>query len=98
MTVGVVVEAEIKEERMEEFLKMIETNAVNSRKEEGNLRFDVLKVKDSENKFIFYEVYKDKDAVGFHKTQDHYKAWAAFKESGGTVTSVSKVCDGTFLP
>merc|ERR1712157_518591 len=98
MTVAVVVEAEIKEDRMDEFLKMVENNAVNSRKEEGNIRFDVLKVKDTTNKFMFYEVYKDKDAVAFHKTQDHYKAWADFKASGGTITSVSKVSDGLFLP
>lgn len=36
---AVIVEAEIKPDRMDEFLKMIENNAVNSRKEPGCLRF-----------------------------------------------------------
>ena len=36
---AVIVEAEIQPERMDEFLKMIENNAVNSRKEPGCLRF-----------------------------------------------------------
>ena len=36
---GVIVDAEIKEDRMEEFLKLIQTNAENSRKEPGCIRF-----------------------------------------------------------
>lgn len=36
---SVVVQAEINPERMDEFLKMIENNAVNSRKEPQCLRF-----------------------------------------------------------
>ena len=36
---AVIVEAEIQPERMDEFLKMIENNAINSRKEPGCLRF-----------------------------------------------------------
>jgi hypothetical protein len=36
---GVIVEADIQPERMEEFLKLIQTNAENSRKEPGCIRF-----------------------------------------------------------
>jgi hypothetical protein len=36
---SVVVEAEIKEDRMDEFLKMIENNAIKSRQEPGCIRF-----------------------------------------------------------
>jgi quinol monooxygenase YgiN len=42
---AVIVEAEIQAERMDEFLKMIEHNAVNSRKEPGCKRFGRLYVK-----------------------------------------------------
>lgn len=49
------------------------------------------------NKFIFYEVYDDKDAVVFHKAQPHFDLWTQFKASGGVVSSVSKVCDGWFM-
>ena len=55
---------------------------------------DVLRAQDNPNKFWFYEVYENTAAVDFHKTQDHYKAWATFKESGGTVSSVSHKADG----
>ena len=36
---SVIVEAEIKEDRMEEFMKMIENNALKSRQEPGCIRF-----------------------------------------------------------
>ncbi|KAL7510077.1 hypothetical protein ACHAXN_006989 [Cyclotella atomus] len=81
MPICIVVEAEIKEDRMEEFLDMIEKNAEGSRKEPGCIRFDVLQSEDAPNKFIFYEVYQDADAIAHHKLQPHYLAWGEFKES-----------------
>ncbi|CAB9509391.1 (4S)-4-hydroxy-5-phosphonooxypentane-2,3-dione isomerase [Seminavis robusta] len=94
---AVVVEAEVDPDRMAEFLEMIKTNAENSRKEPGCIRFDVLRDQEAPNKFIFYELYKDPAAVDFHKTQPHYAAWAKFKESGGVISSVSKKNDGEFV-
>ena len=94
---AVVVEAEIKEDRMEEFLKLIQTNAENTRKEPGCIRFDVLRVQDNPNKFIFYELYTGMEAIDYHKKQPRYNLWADFKESGGTVSSVSHKTDGEFL-
>lgn len=61
-------------------------------------RIDVLQDQGDKNKFIFYEMYEDMAAVDFHKTQPHYAKWATFKESGGTVTSVSFKMDGLFVP
>lgn len=94
---GIVVQAEIHPDRMGEFMQMIENNAVNSRKEPGCIRFDVLRSDDSETTFFFYEVYKSTDAVEFHKTQDHYQKWADFKESGGTVSSTTFKMHGEFM-
>lgn len=82
---------------MEEFLKMIANNANESRKEPGCLKFDVLRDQSNSNKFWFYEVYENKEAVEFHKTQSHYQGWADFKESGGVVSSVSHKADGEFI-
>ena len=65
---------------MEEYLKVINENVLSSRKEPGCLRFDLLK--ESENKYVFYEGYVDENAVTFHKEQAHYLAWDAFKASG----------------
>jgi hypothetical protein len=59
---------------------------------------DVLQAQDDPNKFIFYELYESPEAVDFHKTQAHYQKWATFKESGGTVSSVSHKMDGLFVP
>ena len=67
-----------------------------SRKEEGNLCFDVLRVKDSENKFIIYELYTDDDALEFHRTLGPYKAGLAFNKSGGAISVVCKKGTLTF--
>jgi hypothetical protein len=58
---------------------------------------DVLRDQSKETKFWFYEVYENPEAVDFHKTQAHYQSWADFKESGGTVSSVSHKADGEFI-
>ena len=58
---------------------------------------DVLQSEDSPNKFFFYEVYENADAIAHHKLQPHYLAWGEFKESGGTVSSVSKKAGGIFM-
>ena len=42
MPICIVVEAEIKEDRMDDFLSMIEKNAVGSREEPGCIRFGML--------------------------------------------------------
>lgn len=97
MPICIVVEAEIKEDRMDDFLDMIEKNAIGSREEPGCLRFDVLQSADQDNKYFFYEVYNGADDIAHHKEQDHYKAWVAFKDSGGTISSVSKKASGKFM-
>lgn len=94
---GIVVDAEIKEDRMEEFLDLIEKDAVGSRAEPGCLRFDLLQSQENPNKFVFYEVYENLDAVAFHKEQPHFALWTKFKESGGVVNSVSHKTDGLFM-
>ena len=58
---------------------------------------DVLQAEGSSNKFIFYEVYEVADDISHHKEQPHYAAWVAFKESGGTISSVSKKASGKFM-
>ena len=53
----------------------------------------MLKDQSANNKFIFYEVYKNTQAVDIHKKTPHYKLWTDFKESGGVVSSVSSKND-----
>ena len=85
--IGIVVDAEIDPARVDEFLEVMEADAKGSRDEPGCLRFDVLRA--SENRFFFYEVYVDADAVDVHKAQPHFKLWSDFKASGGVIKSVS---------
>lgn len=58
---------------------------------------DVLRSQDKPNEFFFYELYENAAAIDHHKKQPHYLLWADFKESGGTVSSVSYKTDGEFL-
>lgn len=92
-----VVQAEIAPDRLNEFLELIETNAVETRKEPGCLRFDVLQSQEAENKFFFYELYKSASDVDYHKTQPHYNRWADFKASGGVINSVTYKTDGVYI-
>ena len=76
---------------------LIEKNAVETRKEPGCIRFDVLRSQESPNQFFFYELYQNAAAIDHHKKQPHYNLWADFKASGGTVKSTSFKTDGEFL-
>jgi quinol monooxygenase YgiN len=95
---AIIVQAEIVPDRLQEFLKLIEINAVNSRREPECLRFDVVQSQEKSNLFFFYEVYtNDSSAINHHKAQPHYQLWADFKASGGTVSSVTYKANGKFL-
>jgi (4S)-4-hydroxy-5-phosphonooxypentane-2,3-dione isomerase len=94
---AVIVQAEIQPDRMDEFLQLIETNAVETRKEPGCVRFDVLRSHDADNKFFFYELYDGPEAIEYHKKQPHYNLWVTFKESGGVIVSSTYKTDGEFL-
>ena len=56
------VNVEVKPERLDEFLEVIQNNAAGSRKEPECYRFDILRNEENPNKFTFYEVYKDREA------------------------------------
>lgn len=67
---------EVKPGFAEKFREISLYNCENSRKEPGNIRFDLLEVKDEPNKFVLCEHFRDKEAVDAHKTTEHYKKWA----------------------
>ena len=81
--IAVIVDAEIVEERLEEFKELIKVDAIGSREEPGCLRFDVLQDMANPCRFFFYEAYVDAAAVDTHKTMPHFKPWVDFKDSGG---------------
>lgn len=94
----VFVTVEIHADRIEEFLRVIEQDAIGSRLNEdgGCLRFDVLRDRSDANKFHFYEAYVDSDAFARHRDTPHFKLWADFKESGGVASQTVVSGDGIF--
>lgn len=95
---AIVVQAEIVPDRLDEFLQLIEHNAIQSRLEPECLRFDVIQSQEQSNVFFFYEIYKNNhSAMDHHKSQAHYQAWADFKLNGGTISSTTYKTNGLFL-
>ena len=64
-----------KEEYVDAFREITAYNHENTRKEAGNVRFDVLQSRNDPTRFTLYEVFADEDAVAFHKTTEHYQRW-----------------------
>jgi autoinducer 2-degrading protein len=71
----VVVRIEVKPEKLESFLELVNVDAVGTRKEPGNVRFDVLRLVDQPLKFALYEVYKDEAGFKAHQQTEHYARW-----------------------
>jgi autoinducer 2-degrading protein len=86
----VMVSLEVKPERLDDFLKLVTFNAAESRKEPGNLRFDVVRHISDANRFALYEVYKDDAAVQAHQATAHYARWRAEVEALLTKPRVSE--------
>jgi autoinducer 2-degrading protein len=77
----IMVRLEVKPERLDDFLKLVTFNASESRKETGNLRFDVVRSIDSPTRFGLYEVYRDAASVQAHQATAHYARWRAEVEA-----------------
>lgn len=73
----IVVRLEVKPDRVDDFLKLVTFNAAESRKEPGNLRFDVIRSVDNPAYFRLYEVYRDDDGIRAHQATPHYAKWRA---------------------
>ncbi|MBW6098584.1 (4S)-4-hydroxy-5-phosphonooxypentane-2,3-dione isomerase [Escherichia coli] len=75
------VEINVHEDKVSEFIEVFRLNHLGSVGEEGNLRFDVLQDPEIKSRFYIYEAYKDEAAVAFHKTTPHYLACVEKLES-----------------
>jgi len=67
-----IVELNIKPEARGRFIEAITDNASHAVQEPGCLRFDVLQDNENQNKFFFYEVYKDAAALASHRESPHF--------------------------
>jgi autoinducer 2-degrading protein len=57
------------------FLEATRQNHEGTRKETGNLRFDVLRKADEPTRFFLYEAYRTEDDFTSHQKTAHYLAW-----------------------
>jgi autoinducer 2-degrading protein len=65
----------VKPENAQAFIDATLDNARNTRKEPGNVRFDVLRAEDDPNRFLLYEAYHQKDDFAKHQQTKHYTRW-----------------------
>jgi autoinducer 2-degrading protein len=54
------------------FIDAILENARHTRREPGNVRFDVLQAEEDASRFLLYEVYRTKDDFFKHQQTEHY--------------------------
>ena len=73
----ILVEVNVKPERLDEFLELIKYDAEHSENDEPDcLRFDVLRDTQDPHRFFYYEVYKDEAARMAHRETPHFKHYA----------------------
>jgi len=64
---------QIKEDKWDDFIKAVQKNIVNSRKEAGNLSFSLFQPENGNLEPIWFERFKDKEAHHYHKEQHYFK-------------------------
>ena len=57
------------------FIQASTENHLESVKEPGNLRFDLLRSDDNPARFVLYEAYENETAAAAHKETAHYLKW-----------------------
>ena len=65
----------IKAEHVDRYLEATLANARETRREPGNIRFDVLRDVNDPCTFQLYEVYVDSEAQKAHLASAHFEAW-----------------------
>jgi autoinducer 2-degrading protein len=73
----VCVAVSVKPEFVQQFIEATMDNARNSRREAGNLRFDVLQTEEDPARFTLYEAYHTAKDFERHQQTDHYARWKA---------------------
>ena len=66
---------DVKPDRIEDFKSASIENALNSLKEPGIARFDVIQQLDDPSRFVLVEVYRTVNDPARHKETPHYQKW-----------------------
>ena len=65
----------IKPETEQRFIEETTLNHIESVKEPGNFRFDLIQHADDPCRFMIYEAYESESAAAAHKNTGHYLRW-----------------------
>jgi autoinducer 2-degrading protein len=84
----VCVRIQVKAGHEEDFVAATRENHLGTRREPGNVRFDVLRLLEDPTRFLLYEVYQSADDFAAHQKTAHYLAW---KEKVGPWMAVPRV-------
>ena len=98
---ALLVTAEIKEDKIEDFLRMLEKEVAGNRDktlDPGCLRFDLLRFQDAPNKFVAYEIYTDAEGLKSHMATDHFKPWLDFQSAGSVLNVEVLKLETTSIP
>jgi (4S)-4-hydroxy-5-phosphonooxypentane-2,3-dione isomerase len=71
----VCVTAFVKAPNVAQFIEATLENARQTRKEAGNVRFDVLQAEEDPSRFFLYETYRSKEDFTTHQQTPHYLKW-----------------------
>ena len=82
-----IVHVKVKPEHVDDFIQAMTENHLESVKEPGNLRFDVLQKSEDPTEFALYEAYESREASAAHK---HTSPLPEVAGSGGTLDGASK--------
>ena len=74
------VTAHVMENEIEKFLQKTLECALATRKETGNIRYDILQSEDEPSCFVIYEVYLTKEDLMIHREMPHAQKWKAETE------------------
>jgi quinol monooxygenase YgiN len=70
-----VVSIHVKPGKADEFAALTRVNVVETLKESGVVRFDLLQQADDPDRFALFEVYRNPGDHAAHKMTAHYRAW-----------------------
>jgi len=73
----VCVTVHVKPGHEQDFIEATLQNGRRTRREVGNVRFDVLQAVDPLTQFFLYEVYRTPDDFKTHQQTEHYLRWKA---------------------
>jgi len=70
-----IVHIQVHPDYIDSFIQASTENHLESVKESGNLRFDLLRSDDDPTRFVLYEAYENQSAAAAHKETAHYLKW-----------------------